>query len=73
MIPALALPPHAAVGYLLAYLLGSIGAMVAVVSVVSFLTLRSGARLMPFLVGGTGALSILTGAIWLQKTSPALF
>ena len=26
-----------------------------------------------FLVGGTGALSIITGAIWLQKTSPALF
>ena len=47
--------------------------MVAVVSVVSFLTLRSGARLMPFLVGGAGALSIITGAIWLQKTSPALF
>lgn len=73
VIPALALPHHAAVGYLVAYLLGSIGAMVAVVSVVSFLTLRSGARLMPFLVGGTGALSIITGAIWLQKTSPALF
>ena len=73
VIPALALPPHAAVGYLVAYLLGSIGAMVAVVSVVSFLTLRSGARLMPVLVGGTGALSIITGAIWLQKTSPALF
>ena len=73
VIPALALPPHAAVGYLVAYLLGSIGAMVAVVSVVSFLTVRSGARLIPFLVGGTGALSIITGAIWLQKTSPALF
>ena len=73
VIPAVALPPHAAVGYLVAYLLGSIGAMVYVVSVVSFLTLRSGARLMPFLVGGTGALSIITGAIWLQKTSPALF
>ena len=73
VIPALALPPHAAVGYLVAYLLGSIGAMVAVVSVVSFLTVRSGARLIPFLVGGTGALSIITGAIWLQKTSAALF
>ena len=73
VIPALALPPHAAFGYLVAYLLGSIGAMVAVVSVVSFLTVRSGAWLMPFLVGGTGALSIITGAIWLQKTSPALF
>jgi hypothetical protein len=40
---------------------------------VSFLTLRSGARLLPWLVGGTGVLSIVTGAIWLQKTSAAIF
>ena len=73
VIPALALPPHAAIGYLIAYLSGSIGAMVAVVGVVSFLTQRSGARLLPLLVGGTGALSIVTGAIWLQKTSSAVF
>ena len=73
VIPALALPPLAAVGYLVAYLCGSIGAMLAVVAVVSLLTFRSGARLLPWLVGSTGALSILTGAIWLQKTSSALF
>ena len=72
VIPALALPPHAAVGYLIAYLIGSITAMTAVVALVSFLTRRSGARLLPFLVGGTGALSILTGAVWLQKTSDVL-
>ena len=72
MIPALALPTHAAVGYLIAYLIGSIGAMTAVVALVSFLTKRSGARLLPLLVGGTGALSIVTGAIWLQKTSAVL-
>ena len=40
---------------------------------VSFLTLRSGARLLPLLVGATGGLSIVTGAIWLQKTSSAIF
>ena len=73
VIPALALPPHAAIGYLIAYLCGSIGAMVAVVGVVSFLTQRSGARLLPLLVGGTGALSIVTGAIWLHKTSSVVF
>ncbi len=73
VIPALALPPVAALSYLVAYLCGSIAAMVAVVAVVSFLTLRSGARLLPWLVGGTGALSIVTGAIWLQKTSAAIF
>ena len=73
VIPALALPPLAAVGYLVAYLCGSIGAMLAVVAVVSLLTFRSGARFLPWLVGGTGALSIFTGAIWLQRTSAALF
>lgn len=73
VIPALALPPLAAVGYLVAYLCGSIGAMLAVVAVVSLLTFRSGARFLPWLVGGTGALSIFTGAIWLQRTSSALF
>ena len=46
--------------------------MVSVVAAVSLLTQRSGARLLPFLVGGTGALSIVTGAIWLQKTSGVL-
>ena len=73
VIPALALPPLAAVGYLVAYLCGSIGAMLAMVAVVSLLTFRSGARFLPWLVGGTGALSIFTGAIWLQRTSSALF
>ena len=72
VIPALALPAHAAAGYLIAYLVGSIGAMFSVVAAVSLLTQRSGARLLPFLVGGTGALSIVTGAIWLQKTSGVL-
>ena len=43
-------------------------AVLSVVAAVSLLTQRSGARLLPFLVGGTGGLSIVTGAIWLQKT-----
>ena len=73
VIPALALPPHAAFGYLIAYLCGSIGAMLAVVSLVSLVAFRGGARLLPFLVGGTGALSVVTGAIWLHKTSSAVF
>ena len=72
VIPALALPPHAAFAYLVAYLCGSIAAMVAVVAVVSSLAQRGGARVLPWLVGGTGALSIVTGAIWLQKTSGVL-
>jgi hypothetical protein len=47
--------------------------MAAVVSTLSFLTLRSGARMLPLLVGCTGALSIATGAFWLQKTSAVVF
>ena len=73
VIPALALPPLGAATYLLSYLCGSMAAMLAVVAVVSFLTLRSGARLLPLLVGGTGALSILTGVFWLHRTSAAMF
>lgn len=73
VIPALALPPHAALGYLIAYLCGSIGAMLAVVFLVSLVAKRGGIGLLPFLVGGTGALSIVTGAFWLHKTSAALF
>ena len=73
VIPALALPVHGAVLYLVAYLCGSMGAMLAVVSTLSMLTMRSSARFLPLLVGCTGGLSIVTGAIWLQKTSAALF
>ena len=73
VIPALALPPLGAAAYLLSYLCGSMAAMLAVVGVVSFLTLRSGARLLPLLVGGTGALSIFTGVFWLHRTSTAMF
>ena len=73
VIPALALPPLAAVGFLVAFLAGSFGAMLAVFAVVSLLTFRSRARFLPWLVGGTGTLSIFSGAIWLQRTSSALF
>ena len=73
VIPALALPPLGAVFYLLAYLVGSIAAMLLVVGALSMLTLRSGARFLPLLVGVTGGLSILTGMVWLQKTSAVVF
>ena len=73
VIPALALPPSGAVIYLLAYLVGSIAAMLLVAAALSLLTLRTGARRLPLLVGATGGLSILTGMIWLQKTSAAVF
>lgn len=73
VIPALALPPSGAVIYLLAYLGGSIAAMLLVAAALSMLTLRTGARCLPALVGVTGGLSILTGMIWLQKTSAVVF
>ena len=46
--------------------------MLLVVAMVSLLTLRSGLRMLPLLVGLTGGLSIFTGVIWLQKTSVAV-
>ena len=73
VIPALALPPEGAVAYLVAYLAGSVAAMLMVVASLSLLSMTSGARLLPFLVGVTGGLSIVTGAIWLQKTSATVF
>ena len=73
VIPALALPPHGAIGYLVAYLIGSVTAMLMVVLSLSLLSLSSGARLLPLMVGVTGGLSILTGAIWLKRTSAAIF
>ena len=47
--------------------------MLMVVASLSLLSMTSGARLLPFLVGVTGGLSIVTGAIWLQKTSATVF
>ena len=73
MIPALALPAHGAVAYLLAYLAGSVAAMLMVVATLSLLSMSGGARLLPLFVGITGGLSIVTGAIWLQKTSATVF
>ena len=72
VIPALALPPVGAIAYLLAYLFGSIFAMVVVVIGISIATGRAGRRLTPLLMGSTGGLSIATGFFWLQKTSSNL-
>lgn len=73
VIPALALPTHGAIAYLVAYLAGSVAAMLIVVTSLSLLSMTCGARLLPLFVGVTGALSIATGAIWLQKTSAVVF
>jgi len=73
VIPALALPTHGAIAYLVAYLAGSVAAMLIVVTSLSLLSMTRGARLLPLFVGVTGALSIATGAIWLQKTSAVVF
>ncbi len=69
VIPALALPPVGAFLYLISYLLGSIVAMNAVISVMSIATLRVGKKIMPMIFGFTGALSFVTGFFWIQKTS----
>ncbi len=69
VIPALALPLFGALAYLFAYLLGSVFAMGCVVLGISFATRKANQRFYPFLMRSVGALSIVTGVFWLQKTS----
>ena len=69
VLPALALPPLGAATYLVAYLGGSMIAMLLTVVTISLITIHSGAHLLPPLIGMTGGISIVTGAIWLQRTS----
>tara|TARA_B100000700_G_C14833653_1_gene755787 strand:+ start:264 stop:932 length:669 start_codon:yes stop_codon:yes gene_type:complete len=73
IIPALALPLLGAIAYLFAYLLGSVFAMGCVVLGISFAANKANKRFYPFLMRLIGALSIVTGLFWLQKTSIITF
>ncbi len=73
VIPALALPLFGALAYLFAYLLGSVFAMGCVVLGISFATNKANKMFYPFLMRFIGALSIVTGIFWLQKTSILTF
>ena len=73
VIPALALPLFGAVAYLFAYLLGSVFAMGCVVLGISFATSKANKMFYPFLMRSIGALSIVIGIFWLQKTSILTF
>ena len=69
VIPALALPLFGAINYLFAYLFGSVFAMGCVVLSISFAANKANKMFYPFLMRSTGAVSIVTGIFWLQKTS----
>ncbi len=69
VVPALALPLFGALAYLFAYLLGSVFAMGCVVLGISFAASKANKMFYPFLMRSIGALSIVTGIFWLQKTS----
>ena len=73
IIPALALPLFGAIAYLFAYLLGSVFAMGCVVLGISFAANKANKMFYPFLMRSVGALSIVTGIFWLQKTSILTF
>ena len=73
VLPALALPLFGALAYLFAYLLGSVFAMGCVVLGISFATSKANKMFYPFLMRSIGALSIVTGIFWLQKTSILTF
>ena len=68
VIPALALPPIGAVGYMTAYLFGSIATMGALLVAISLATMKAGRRALPLIVGFAGGLSVLTGIFWLKNT-----
>ena len=69
VFPALALPALGALSYVISYLIGSIVTMVAFVSIVSFATFRSSQRVLSWMIRFAGLLSIVTGIVWLQRTS----
>ena len=69
VLPALALPPLAALAYIFAYLFGSIAAMSIFLSVISMAIFRAQKKLFPIMIGFAGGLSIVTGIFWLQKMS----
>ena len=73
ILPALALPFWGAIAYLFAYLIGSVFAMGCVVLGISFAANQANKMFYPFLMRSIGALSIVTGIFWLQKTSIITF
>tara|TARA_Y100001968_G_C19367091_1_gene723109 strand:+ start:241 stop:921 length:681 start_codon:yes stop_codon:yes gene_type:complete len=72
VIPALALPPIAAICYLVAYLLGSIITMALFLLAISLTSIRIGKRFLRLIFGFAGGLSFVTGVFWIQKTSAQL-
>ena len=68
VFPALALPPLGAVGYMAAYLFGSIATMGAFIMAISIAMMKVGRRALPLMIGSAGGLSVLTGAFWLQNS-----
>ncbi len=68
VVPALALPPIGAFGYMAAYLLGSIATMGAFLVAISLATMRAGQRALPLIVRFAGGLSVLTGLFWLHNS-----
>tara|TARA_Y100001968_G_scaffold301742_1_gene314341 strand:- start:444 stop:1115 length:672 start_codon:yes stop_codon:yes gene_type:complete len=69
VIPALALPPLEAVLYMVAYLLSAIFTMGIFLCAISLAYGRIGKKSLPLMIRLTGVLSVLTGFIWIQKTS----
>ncbi len=68
VFPALALPPIGAVGYMAAYLFGSIITMGVFLMVISMATMKVGRKAFPLIVGSAGWLSVFTGLFWLQNS-----
>ena len=71
VLPALALPTHEAILYLLAYLVASVVAMGAFAYGIGTLARRSGDTWIKRLMYGSGALAIAVGVFWVVSTWPS--
>ena len=69
VIPALALPIQEALGYLIAYLIGSSIIMIFFTYLVSLSTMKAGQEFIKKLFAFAGGLSFAMGLFWVQKSS----
>ena len=69
VIPALALPIEQALGYLFAYLIGSLIVMTFFTFLIAVFTVNAGQNFIKRLIGFAGGMSFSMGLFWMQRSS----